>query len=385
MKKNTNVLLIFIFYSSILLALFLYSYTQTDLSLTISRVNFLQQIQELFQHVGFYERPLSTALYIGILISLCIVYVVILRLVAHGALTRKHVWGLIATGVVLLVFSYPAFSYDIFNYMFTAKTVLVYRENPYEVIPGAFAAIDPRVSVMRWIHLPSAYSPAWIVLTLPFYLFGLGFFLPTLFSFKMIAIISYVVTVWAIGKILEVLDKDHALLGMVIYACNPIVIMETLVSAHNDSVMMAVVTFGLLLFVRHRKFTGIFVLSLSAAIKTMTMILLPVMLVATHRKNLPWREWSLAMMLSGFIFVILEREVLPWYWLWILPFVALLPRLTWLTVLSTGVSLGLLLRYAPYLYLGHWNNPVPVIKMWVTAAPIVVFLVGYGVAKHFKR
>ena len=89
--------------------------------------------------------------------------------------------------IIVLVLSYPAFSYDIFNYMFTAKTVLLYHKNPYEVIPMQFISIDPWVNVMRWIHLPSAYTPIWILLSLPAYFFGFGTFLLILWNFKIIA------------------------------------------------------------------------------------------------------------------------------------------------------------------------------------------------------
>ncbi len=373
MKTGKNITrFLLLFYILVLFALFLYSYTQVDLNLTISRIGFFQNIQKAFQYIGFFQRPLSTVLYLTILAALFVFYFFILRSISHGMMTRKYVWGLVLGGAVILTFSYPAFSYDIFNYMFTAKTILLYHKNPYEVIPLAFIAFDPWIYFMRWVHLPSAYTPIWILLTLPFYLFGFGLFLTTLFSFKLIAAISYLITVWAIRKILDVVDRPHALLGMAIFAFNPLVIIESLVSAHNDIVMMAVASLGLLLFVQKRNVASFFLLSLSAAFKFMTVFTLPVMLATSVWKGIDWRKWSLIAMLAGFFLVVSQREVLPWYWLWIIPFVALLSRQTWLTILSTGVSLGLLLRYAPYLYFGDWNDPVPMIKTWVTVVPIVI-------------
>jgi hypothetical protein len=55
-----------------------------------------------------------------------------------------------------------------------------------------------------------------------------------------------------------------------------------------------------------------------------------------------------------------------------MPFVAILPRQRVVWVISIGVSLGLLLRYAPFFYFGHWDPPVLTIKTWVTLVPIVV-------------
>jgi hypothetical protein len=71
-----------------------------------------------------------------------------------------------------------------------------------------------------------------------------------------------------------------------------------------------------------------------------------------------------------------RREFLPWYFVWVLPFVALLPTMTTVLVIASGLSLGLLLQYAPYLYYGHWNAPVPVLKWWVTVVPVALASIG---------
>jgi hypothetical protein len=102
----------------------------------------------------------------------------------------------------------------------------------------------------------------------------------------------------------------------------------------------------------------------------MTIVLAPVLLLAS-RAHTKWREWSVALIFVGILAVVSQREFLPWYWVWIMPLVALLPSKNKLTLLAAGVSMGLLLRYAPYLYKGDYNPPVPaqrIIVMWV---PIV--------------
>ncbi len=77
----------------------------------------------------------------------------------------------------------------------------------------------------------------------------------------------------------------------------------------------------------------------------------------------------LAAMSLGLIAVVSQREILPWYFVWIIPFVALVSKNRTIVVLSGAFSLGLLLRYGPYFYLGHWDDPVPMIKLWVTVIP----------------
>src|SRR5258708_36906519 len=64
------------------------------------------------------------------------------------------------------------------------------------------------------------------------YFFGFGNFLLTLFGFKLIASISYLAMSFLILKI----TKNP--LSAAIFALNPLVIMESLVSGHNDIFMM---------------------------------------------------------------------------------------------------------------------------------------------------
>lgn len=354
------------------LALFLFSYTQVDLSLTLSQSSIFQFIEKTFQYVGFFERPVATVWYISVIIVYFLLYGLTLFALARRKITRREVWILICSTIGLLILSYPAFSYDIFNYMFTAKTVLVYHQNPYFVIPLQFTGVEPWLSFMHWTHLPSAYTPLWILITLPFYLFGFGYFLLTLWSFKLIAAIFYFLTVWYINKILETLEPNDTALGVAIFALNPLVIIEILVSAHNDIVMMALVMMSIYYFLTKKKTLSYFLLALSVGAKLMTIFLYPVILFGYKRL------WALIAMCVGFALVLTQREVLAWYWVWIVPFVALLPDKKAFTIISAGASLGLLLRYAPYFYWGNWNAPVPTIELWGTLIPVVISFIFVG-------
>lgn len=360
--------LILILYILVAVLLLLYSYTQVDLNLTLSRMSLWQTIQKSFQYLGYYQRPLSTGIFLGILAGLFALYYWILKLVKRKLITSRQLWLIIGVNVIILLWSYPAFSYDFFNYMFTAKTVLIYHKNPYVVIPLQFSGVDPWPNFMRWTHLSSAYTPLWILLTLPPYLLGFGLFLLILWNLKLLIAGFYLLTIWGIGEVLKKLDIKHQTLGMAIFALNPLIIIESLVSAHNDIVMMALGVSAMLLSLRHKPWSSFLLLALSVALKLMTIFLLPVGFWRWDRSR------ALVLMVIGLVLVLLQREVLPWYFVWIMPFVALLPQRWEVTLVAGGASLGLLLRYAPFLYLGHWDNPVPLIKIWVTLAPSVVAL-----------
>lgn len=365
-KMSTKVRILGICYLLFTAFLFLYSYTQVDLSLTLSRANLWQTIQKWFQYIGYFNRPLSTALFCAILAGLFVLYAVTLRWIRDNKIRLKDLWFIILPMSIILWFSYPAFSYDLFNHMFTAKTVLVYHQNPYTVTPLQFTGIEPWLSFMHWTQVASIYSPLWIFITLPTYFFGFGFFLLEMWNLKAVLVISYIVTAWAIGNILEHEGEQNKMLGIAIFALNPLVIIESLVSAHNDILMMAFTMLALMFYLKGKRWISWLFLSLSIATKVMTVCLIPSFF-------LRWkRSVALIGMIVGLALFLTQREVMSWYLLWIIPFCAILPEKRWLTMVIGGVSLGLLLRYAPFLYLGNWDNPVPTIKLWVTFIPIVL-------------
>jgi hypothetical protein len=181
-----------------------------------------------------------------------------------------------------------------------------------------------------------------------------------------------------IGKILGVIDHNRKNTGLVLFALNPLVIFETLVSGHNDIVMMALAMISVYCIVQKKQTLSFLFLALSVAAKLMTVFLYPVFLFG-YRRYL-----ALTSMCVGLVLVTFQREILPWYFVWIMPFVALIPENTILIALSGGISMGLLLRYAPYFYYGHWNDPVPVIKLWVTFVPIIA-VISFVAVRELRR
>jgi hypothetical protein len=234
------------------------------------------------------------------------------------------------------------------------------------------------LSFMRWTHLPSAYTPFWIVLSLPAYLLGLGYFLFTLWSVKALAVVGYLTTTYFVAQILKKKDPKFQALGVAILGLNPLVIFESLVSGHNDIVMMAFAMMSIYALVMGKKVFSFFYMAMATATKLMTVVLLPAMIFG-YKPFL-----FLASMLVALAAVVSQREILPWYFVWIMPFVALLPRNRAISALAGAFSFGLLLRYAPYFYLGFWDPPVPVIKMWVTAVPPMVALAYIALKRSWK-
>lgn len=380
MKKIFSVckpLPLFIGYGMFGIFLFLYSFTQVDLGLTLTGFSFWPTIQKGFQYIGYFQRPLSTAIYIFLIFGLFFLYGYAIDAVKKRTLTMQSVCVLVVFIFFLLVFSYPAFSYDFFNYMFTAKTVILYHKNPYEVIPLDFLGFESWLSFMHWTHLPSAYAPLWIALTLPGYIFGFGYFIWILWNLKVTVGIFYLMTAWGIGQILRKENEIDKLMGVVLFACNPLILIESLVSGHNDIVMVGFAMIALFLLWNKKIISSFFFYSLSVALKEITIVLAPLYIFRNNRW-LPFILMSIALILFLLVF---KREMLPWYGVWVLPFVAIVPNPRLLMPIVYGFSLGLLLYYAPFLYYGHWNDFVPTIKVFLTVIPIVISVIFVFFAK----
>lgn len=379
-------------YFVLLVGLFLYSYTQVDLSLTMSRASIFQTIEKGFQYIGYFDRPLSTELYVGIVALLFLFYFLFIYFAQKGKLPMSRLWQLILAMGVLLTFAYTAFSYDIFNYIFAAKVIVHYHQNPYAVIPLAFPK-DPMLSFMHWTNVPYVYGPLALGFTLPIYLLGLGVFLPTFFLFKALTTVCFFGTVYFLQKLFRQVNPKKEVLGVVLFALNPLVIIETLISAHNDIIMMFFAVMGIYFLLQKKWFWGVLAIIVSALTKQVTVFLLfPVLAygIATIFKrrisDSTFLWLTTVSMVAGYLFVLTKIGLQPWYTLWFLPFFLLVKLPRFVLVLLIGFTLGVLLRYVPLLWQGDWNGLAPTIMFYVTlTTPVVVLLVSYPFVVIFPK
>jgi predicted membrane-bound dolichyl-phosphate-mannose-protein mannosyltransferase len=175
--------------------------------------------------------------------------------------------------------------------------------------------------------------------------------------------------VYLLKKIAQIKYPKHVLPIMVFFALNPLVVIESVVSAHLDIGMVAFSYLFLLLLLKKQKVYSLSALSLSVGIKYVTLVLIPLLLTGFNR------NFIVFLMIFGTLGVLAQIEIQPWYLLWTLPFLAFYPDKKWVWPMGIAFSFGLLLRYAPYFYFGHWNDPVPYVKFLVTYGSIVVGLV----------
>jgi len=370
MKKISIIL-----YLSSLFSLLIYSYSQVDLNLTLSSNQLYQTFQHQLTYLGYFNRPLSTAIFIAILSSLVIGYWLLVRLASVGKLTTLEIIRLAVITTAVLIFSYPAFSYDIFNYIFDTRILIHHHLNPYQFTALDFPG-DLWTRFMHWTHRTYPYGPTWLPLTAIFYLIGFGKFVPTLISFKLLGAISYLVSIFSLNKITSHLKPKTLNLSLALFAFNPLIIIEGLVSAHLDIAMAAIMLLSLGLLVSGKKITSWVLLFISVGIKYASLAALPLVFSLTNKsKQHSFQLFTLSSILISYLLtlaIISQREILPWYFIVPFALTVLVPKTKLTLAIMFALTFGALLRYAPYLYIGDYTPWVLNIRNWLTLVGAVL-------------
>lgn len=375
------------FYPVLIFILLIYSYTQVDLNLTLFRAPFWLSFQKWAQNIGYFQRPLSTLLFFVISSLLFVFYFYFLKI--SNKLSNKQIWFLIGSTALILAFSYNAFSYDFFNYIFDAKIITFYHQNPYLHRALDFPK-DPMLLFMHWTHRVYPYGPSWLALTVPLSFLGKGLFIPTFFMLKVLMTGFYLGTVYFIQKILKEFNSSNEKFGAIFFALNPLVIYESLISSHNDIAMMFFAILAFYFLVNKKRLASVVYLTFSIGVKFATALLLPVYLYVflRRKKSFQWErviQGSIALMLIGVIAATFRTNFQPWYLIPVLPFAAMLPNKPYVFLPTAVITFLSLMQYLPYLYLGNWDPPVPMILGVMLSLSIALAVILTGVYYLFRK
>jgi hypothetical protein len=324
------------------------------LALTVLSYGYIDpHLSKVLPYVAYYHRPLAATVFFLILLILFRLYLYFLK---HP----PKIWVIVVSACIL-IFSYPAFTYDIFNYMTTAKVVYTYRENPYLVMPVEIPN-EPNLAFTRAANKVALYGPVWLFITAIPHYFGGGNVWATLFIYKLMNAAAY------LGFCYFIFRQTKTYANVLFFALNPLVLIEVLMNAHNDIYMMLLALGGVVLWQNGKKISGLTALVLSWLIKGAT---LP--LVIALNKSLIWTYWILTLVF--FIIAPIREELYPWYAVWLVTTAALLPIpkhrfIYWFTIVLT---FALELRNIPYLWMAYYEGPGPLLRLVLTVVPVGIF------------
>ena len=149
-----------------------------------------------------------------------------------------------------LLFLPALFSNDVFSYIFTGRMLTIYHADPMNTAPAQFQR-DPYLPWITQPGVPNIYGPLWLAITS--LLVGVGNSpITTLLLFKGLALLSHLVNCLLIWAILGKIAPARRLPGTLLYAWNPLALVELAGNGHNDGLLICLLLLASWLLVQQR-------------------------------------------------------------------------------------------------------------------------------------
>lgn len=366
-------IIVYAYYFFLLLCFVIFSYGFKDPNLTLTTSSFLISIINQLTYVVYVLRPLATLIFLSILLGLWSFYLFVWKNGEKLFTHIRHLALFIMVSAFILSFSYPALTHDVFNYVTTAKVVFTHKENPYVVMPIEIPN-EPYLAFTRAANKYALYGPIWILITaMPHYL-GNNNIWQTIIMFKFLNVFFYLAFVYMVYTVTKSVKNT------LFFAFNPLILIETLISGHNDIVMMVLVMGGILLWYKKtllKKLLAVILFISSWFTKGATLVLTPLFFIKniSSEKFFVYAYWLLALVF--FIAAPLREELYPWYAVWLVCIVSFLSikKHMWLYGFTTVVTFALELRHLPYMWMGYYEGPGPILRLLLTMIPIAIYCI----------
>ncbi len=191
---------------------------------------------------------------------------------------------------IILVFTPPLLSKDLFSYIYYGRTLSVYGMNPYEVTPQMLP--DPLLFFVGryWKNTGSVYGPLFTYFSALLTLVAGRGITANIYAFKGCMALFHLANTAMIWDLLKRSDPERRSFLSMLYAWNPLVLMMSVGGGHNDIMMMTLALLALVFLQRGRRQLFFLALTLSVMVKFITGILLIAYLIHLTAKRIPGRE-----------------------------------------------------------------------------------------------
>ncbi len=394
----------------ILLSYSIFSYSLLDPNLVLTSNQSYWAFQNFMWQKFYSNGMLMAYVYFGLIAGLFILYFHILeklqsnKIELKNIIKSKYLYFFILI-IAPLFFSYNSLSHDIFNYVFNAKIVSYYNQDPHLVSALSFPD-DLWLRFMHNTHTTAPYGKGWTYLSLiPFY-FGFGKFTLTLLSFRIWSLLGLFALYFSLQHLMKSIHGRFLYLyELGIVFLNPLFLIETISNYHNDLWMMSLAILGMSLiilpikkqFIEIKKYQyfliSILFLTLSIYIKLSTIALIPIWIIIIgfsiylSKKSISlvsifnnklsivnfFKEKFINVFLqniisyipdiAGFLmflplFTARSQQFLPWYMIWVLVWTPMM-RSKLLRNLIIVFTISSSMRYLPWLANNlEFNNQV---------------------------
>ena len=263
---------------------------------TIDRSKTVLDIEMLLKH----GRQWLAAVYIGGLGVLFYAYWRLLK-IAHAfskeqpaAAKSLRIW-VVGIGVLCalpLIGLYPITALDVVLYVVRARLWALYGGSPMLALPMNFPQ-DPYISLAgEYVKQPSPYGPLWeLIAQIPMQL-GITSIGSGVIAMKVLSFVSYIGMAFLIGWYARQ-DSPRSevsnLTALAFFALNPLVLMQAIGNGHNDMLLMAFMTLGLIFWQREKWIWATVAFTLATLVKVTGLIFLPLFGVAVLIQSPDWK------------------------------------------------------------------------------------------------
>lgn len=244
--------------------------------------------------------------FVALLLALFGLYTVALR-AASGLDSRRLallVGGAGALFLAIQAFSPAMLSTDVYAYTMYGRILAVYHGDPYVKLEQAPDG-DPYYWLTYGLPWPSWYGPLWTLLSAGLALIAGERVGLSVALFRGVASGATLLAAGLVWLGARRLDPTRALRGLVFFLWNPLVVLESGLSGHNDAVMAALLLGGVWLFLGGRRVLALGGFALSVLVKLASGLLAPLFLLVALRQLAGWRDRGVYLARAGLLGLLL--------------------------------------------------------------------------------
>ncbi len=237
------------------------------------------------------------------------------------------IWiGTISAGLVFLL-TPGMLSHDAFVYAGYGRVLAVHGANPY-FVPLTNFPRDPLIPFDDWSNAPAAYGPLWLLICTLCSLFAGSDPLHYLLIYRALGLAAHLLNALLVMMILRKMECSSrtVALGTLLYAWNPLALLESSQGGHNDTFMVTMILLGMFFCVQAERrkirhfsdlryyLLAIIAFTLATLVKFTAAPLIVFLLVWIARqtlysaansdlpvRRLEWRRASLAVVVGAFL------------------------------------------------------------------------------------
>src|SRR5579875_139765 len=185
---------------------------------------------------------LTYSVFLGCLLGFTAAYAALMPLARH--LPTRALVALLALLYLICLIGPILLSTDVFSYIAYARMGAIHGLNPYVYAPANIAH-DPIYPFVGgdWIFTQTAYGPLYTLLSYPFAFLGV---VGAIWGMKALALGGCVAMDWLAWRCAQLRSIDPRT-ALIVVGANPLVVIYSLASAHNDFLMIALMMLAIFL------------------------------------------------------------------------------------------------------------------------------------------